>query len=457
MLEQYLGPEVFRQGIHEYLERHRYGNAETSDLWDALESASGQPVRAVMDSWVFRAGYPLIRAELSPDGQAVTLSQRQFRYQEGGDGQWRVPVVVGTHRSDGSQASQTVLLEETPLTIAVPDDIAWLTVNQGGWGFYRVAYDPQLWERITQALDEMTAVERFSLVDDVWNAVLAHEVPLIHAVRLWRMLGGEQDPDVWGSVFRSMALLDKMADDDERTLLQRLIREVAQPVFDKLTWESSPGEDVRRGRLRGLMIRLLGTLGADPAVRKEARDRLLAHIHGATPMPPELLTPATEVVAVSGGPADWDLIYRQFKKATTPQDETRYLFALAQFTAPALVERTLQLYRSSEVRIQDGVLAIGQILANRQASRATWDMIEKHWDEILAKYPKVMVQYITSPISSIVEEELAGRTVAWLDTHPVEEVARQIDQAKEFQRVNRAFARRVTGQMATLLEASGPA
>ena len=45
MLEQYLGEERFRQGVGHYLRQHAYGNTETSDLWDAIEETSGQPVR----------------------------------------------------------------------------------------------------------------------------------------------------------------------------------------------------------------------------------------------------------------------------------------------------------------------------------------------------------------------------------------------------------------------------
>ena len=39
------GPELFRDGFRRYLATHAYGNTETHELWDALESASGQPVR----------------------------------------------------------------------------------------------------------------------------------------------------------------------------------------------------------------------------------------------------------------------------------------------------------------------------------------------------------------------------------------------------------------------------
>ena len=36
MLEQHIGPTVFRDGVRDYLRAHAYGNADTKDLWVSL-------------------------------------------------------------------------------------------------------------------------------------------------------------------------------------------------------------------------------------------------------------------------------------------------------------------------------------------------------------------------------------------------------------------------------------
>jgi len=74
MLEQYLGEEVFRDGIRLYLKKHSYANAITTDLWDALEENSGQPVRNVMDTWILQGGVPLVTLE------AGRVTQQPFSY-----------------------------------------------------------------------------------------------------------------------------------------------------------------------------------------------------------------------------------------------------------------------------------------------------------------------------------------------------------------------------------------
>jgi hypothetical protein len=81
MLERYLGAEPFRAGIRRYLEAHRFGNTETADLWDAIEEASGEPVRDIMDTWILQGGFPLVTTTDSPAAPgrgSLTLSQEPF-------------------------------------------------------------------------------------------------------------------------------------------------------------------------------------------------------------------------------------------------------------------------------------------------------------------------------------------------------------------------------------------
>lgn len=459
MLEQYLGPDVFRRGITEYLTRHRYGNTETGDLWDALEAVSGEPVRVMMDSWVFQGGYPLVHAAVAEDGRAITLTQRQFRYQGRHDGVWQVPVVCGIRRSDGGGAAVSALLGREALRVPLEDGWTSVVVNQGGYGFYRVAYDPALWERLMPVIADLTPLERLGLTDDVWAAVLADAVPLPQAVRLWRALKDVPDPDLWSMVFRHLTLLEALADDDERSVVQSLVREVARPLWEGLSWEPPVGENVRQGRLRAVLLRMLGTIGADPSVQAEAKRRFAAHVAQQTTIAPELLTAVAEVVAASGGEPDWHRLHEAFVGASTPQDQTRYLYALANVGDPSLVARTLALYMSSAVRVQDSAGALGWALRNRHAQRATWDLVEARWEEITRKYPPAMLQALVSPLATVMDEPLAERMTAWLDAHPIPELVRPLAQAKELQSIHRALAGRLRGRLASWLAAaphSGP-
>jgi puromycin-sensitive aminopeptidase len=174
-----------------------------------------------------------------------------------------------------------------------------------------------------------------------------------------------------------------------------------------------------------------------------------AYWAGTASVPPELLTPLAELVALVGGASEWEEMYRQFQTAKTPQDEKRYLYALAAFREPALIDRTLTLYQSSEVKTQDGAIALGQALANRHARAKVWQIVEDRWDALVEKYPK-MIDFIVSPVGAVVDEPLASRMQNWLKGHPVPQAERHIRQTLEFQEVNRGLSARVRDQLATL-------
>src|SRR5207247_841944 len=117
MLEQFLGEETFRRGVGAYLRKHAFGNARNSDLWAALGEASGQPVNAIMDTWIHQPGYPLIRVEAQPAGEETELGFRQERFlydppadaPQAGNERWQVPILYRAGRPGGTQAGNLLL------------------------------------------------------------------------------------------------------------------------------------------------------------------------------------------------------------------------------------------------------------------------------------------------------------------------------------------------------------
>ncbi|HEX8803412.1 MAG TPA: M1 family metallopeptidase, partial [Acidimicrobiales bacterium] len=170
MLEQYLGADRFRDGIRRYMARHQFGNTETSDLWDALEAETGEPVRRIAESWIFQGGFPEVAVEAAGPS-ALRFGQRRFRYGGEDDGsRWAVPVVVrhggGPGGADGGATVDRVLLEGDATDLALDGGPGWAVANAGAHGFYRVRYTPDLLAALLDRLDALAPLERYTLVDD---------------------------------------------------------------------------------------------------------------------------------------------------------------------------------------------------------------------------------------------------------------------------------------------------
>lgn len=77
----WLGEETMKKGYNKYLSDNKFGTACSSDLWDALEWASGKPVAKVMTGWVKSKGYPMVSAMiLNKNSTSLTLKMIQKRF-----------------------------------------------------------------------------------------------------------------------------------------------------------------------------------------------------------------------------------------------------------------------------------------------------------------------------------------------------------------------------------------
>jgi puromycin-sensitive aminopeptidase len=450
MLEQYLGPEPFRQGISSYLNEHRFGNTETTDLWDAIEAASGEPARAVMDSWIYQGGYPLVSAETSEDRRTVNLNQRRFLYSGDDDTKPRWQVPINLRYSTGGQVERTrILLSDETTSVQLSGPADWVVLNDGAWGFYRVRYEASLLRDLTAVmLGELGPLERLTLISDTWAAVLAGHSPLSDFLQMISLLQDETDPDVWGAVLEPLGLLDRIISDEQRPVLQAFVRRVAGPAFARLGWEPAAGEPERVGTVRARLLQALGTLGADPDIRAEAKRRFAVYLQDRTSLAPDLVTAVVSVVAQAGGEEEYTILLEQFRQAATPQDEIRYLYALGASQVPSLLRRTLDMCLAGEIRTQDAPYLVGSLLSSRAGYRLTWEFVTAQWDTLVSRFPSNSIPRMLEGIAGVVDPELAPAIHQFLAAHPIPQGEKQIAQARERLDINVAFGQRVRATLA---------
>ena len=432
MLEQYLGADKFRDGIRLYLRRHEYANAETTDLWDAVEESTKEPARALMDSWIFQAGYPLISVERKKSD--LILSQRIFRYLQDGDNpdrKFHVPVFLRAGTKQG-MVNKTVLLTDQELRIELPEDFDWVVVNAGGHGFYRVRYSSELMTAVKRELQSnLLAVERFNLANDTWATTLAGLTSLTDYLDLIDLFRDETDLNVWSMVIISSHHLHRILDDVQERLFQERIRAVFNPALQRLTWSPKEGETELERQLRGDLINALGTVAEDKACQERARELYAQYEKDPTSVERNLVPALVSIVAHTGTGADYDKFYSRFKNAQTPQEETRYLFALGAFRQPDLIDRTLQMTISGEVRTQNAPYLMRGILLNKNARAKAWSFMKQHWNEMLNKYPDNSIPRMCEGIIGLVTPELEADVREFFSRHPVKQGAKQLEQHLE--------------------------
>jgi puromycin-sensitive aminopeptidase len=437
MLEQYLGTERFRDGVRHYLTINSYGNTETSDLWDAIEAATGEPVRRVMDSWIWRGGYPLVRAALAPDGTSVTLSQRRFLFTGDDDGtRWAVPIHV-RQRAAGQEEEQKLLLDGDEVTVPLVAPDALVVVNAGAHGFFRVEYDSALLGRLAgPALATLSTAERYSLVDDAWASVVAGRLSAEAYARFVRGFADEPDLSVWEILLNGLGWIDRFVEGDTRQRYRTYVRALVAPALERLGWQPSAGEDELTGELRGTLIRALGNLGVDPAAVEQARSLHASALADPSSVQPAVAAAALSVVSANGGEAEYEAGLARYRASHHPQDQRRELMALSEFRDAALFDRTLALALTDDVRTQDAPMLLGRCIAHRDHGVRAWRFVREHWDELNARFPSNLMIRVVEPVPRLTRPQEQADVAAFLAEHPLPQAAKRVEQVLERQGVN---------------------
>lgn len=73
MLRRAVGDEIFWNALNVYLNEYKFKAVETADLQRVFERVSGQNLQWFFDQWVYKAGFPMLKADYVYDNKTGTL------------------------------------------------------------------------------------------------------------------------------------------------------------------------------------------------------------------------------------------------------------------------------------------------------------------------------------------------------------------------------------------------
>ncbi len=303
-------------------------------------------------------------------------------------------------------------------------------------------------------LGDLTTLERFNLVADQWAAVVAGHGELADFLSLAAALESERDPDVWGQVTHTLGFMDRALPEGVLPQLAEYTRALVGPVFSSLGWQAAPEDSERLRALRSQLVSTLGVVGADPAVRAECRRMHTEYLQGRSELDPDLAPAIVATVASFGGPVEYEAFMSRYSNPSTPQEEVRYLYALAAFSDQDLGERTFDFART-KVRVQYTSTLITFLLANRSIGSAIWQRVTDNWDDLIEKIPEMLVSRMLDGVRFLCRDpQLTDEIVSFLDEHHIASGQRSVDQTVERLVINSTLAARLAETAGPILAAA---
>ena len=370
MLHGYLGANDFKEGLRHYLKQHEYGNAVTSDLWAALEKASGKPVRKFMHAWTTLPGFPLV--SYTQHGQTAKLSQQRFytkRPDKPDNQHWPVPILGSAKGADSFNTAEASLKAKQPAKI-----------NVGQSGFYRTLYDTESLKAITAKLPELEPLDRLGLLADSFEIAKAGMSSAADSLALLSAYGSEDNAAVWDIIAAAISDVKRVMDDETvRAALKPFVRELTAQQLARLGWEEAKSDSHFDKLLRPTILGLSASAD-EPDVVKGCLERFNS-AKDIEAVPADLRGVVfTTAARVAGDEAVFDKLFDFHNNTGNSEDRTTLAAALTAFEAPKLIEKALSQIMTKNVRRQDAMYWLAYSFMNRYAKRTAWDWMRVNWE-----------------------------------------------------------------------------
>jgi aminopeptidase N/puromycin-sensitive aminopeptidase len=381
MVENYVGEETFRLGVHNYLAAHLYANATAKDFWREQTVTSGKPVDKVMSSLVIQPGVPLLN--FTADGNsAIGIKQSRFFSDPTTNTQsaqtWTLPVCFKTA---GKPAC--VLLGSADQRFKVSAS-KFPFANAGAKGYYRSSYPKAIYQDILARAETLTPEERIILIGDQWALMRSGAATVGDNLNLAAALRNDPDPVVLGKALTTIGeIADRIATDNERMDLRVWIRKQFTPVYRALG-PAPAGNNIEpqnKQQMRALLFVALGD-AKDPAVMAEARALANTYIANQTSVSPSLAPYALYVAATNGDAELYDKLLMLRASSPDPEVQATSLFLTTHFTDSALIARTLDSVAVGKMRNRDGATMLAILVRSRDTRDQAWNYVTRNWDRI---------------------------------------------------------------------------
>lgn len=379
MLNEYIGEKTFRNGLRIYMQRHKYSNTTTQDLWNALSEASGKDIGAFMNAWITKPGHPIITCNAK--GDELTLHQQRFyanpNNADPNDASlWPAPILCDSL----PDADILAIKQKTFTAKAAPYHL----INKGGTGFYHTKYDAATMQAIAAAVSDgkLSVTDRQRLLMDAYALNRAGAVPTVQTLQLLDHYTNEANYAVWLGMNAALNAARILVNEDAhlKPHVRRFVADVSRSQYERLGWDLISGESHFDALLRPFALANMA-YSRDPEVEQKC-----VELFNAAKQPEDLLSDTRSIiysVAVRKNEAPAVKKLLNWYATTQSADERINICAgLSNARDPQQIQELLALITSKTVKLQDAYYWFVYFFRSHHARQAAWQWMQDNWQWI---------------------------------------------------------------------------
>lgn len=402
MLSSQLGEETFILGVSRYLKTHAYGNATTSDLWEALHYVSGVDVKLFMENWIRKIGFPVLTVKEEQD--AIKVKQDRFLSSgsikpEENETLWWIPLAVSSGSSPNDLTIESFDSKVTSLSKSLIVD-GFYKLNKNQVGFYRVNYDSdKLLKFGSKSIQsKLTIRDRIGLVADA-TATAAAGLSSTTGVLVFleELAKSERDYYVWLEILKAVDVISiawGCNSSVAKGLTQfkaDLIQSCLQDNFP--SWELVDSDNDVSLLYQAIMFSAAGSAGVEWIV-KESKDRFNRWIE-SNKTDNSIISPGLKQTVFNtvlqhskGDELDrfFNAIVDELTNPSTIDAKELAVNAFGSLKDEKYILKVYEIFGQDKIAVQDAHFLLDGMAANAVSRQMNWQYIKTSWDKLHARF-----------------------------------------------------------------------
>ena len=370
MVRKLIGEEAFRAGLKSYFEKFAYKNTVGNDLWQELESASGQPIVNLMNAWISQPGLPVV--SVSSSHNTAILSQERFFIGEHqpSDALWPIPLFA-------NQPLDVKILNQKETTVSIEKP---LQLNCGLSAHFVTKYDESTREYLLKNITELPTLDKICILQDATILARAGFENSASLLPLALSLKTETNEKVFGMAAGALTELRKFVDDNDtaRDSLKKISGEFARATFEELGWDekASESDDDRERRTTALSLMMYSE---DEEVLNEAKTRFDSNKLEDLPTEIRALIISANVRHFET-PEMIENLFSAYKNTPSNDLQNDIAIGLTSTKNSETAEKILANIKDSNViRPQDASRWFVYLIRTRESRQIAWNWLKENW------------------------------------------------------------------------------
>ncbi|KIW12561.1 hypothetical protein PV08_09838 [Exophiala spinifera] len=453
MLASYLGKGPFLKGIAAYLESRLYGNATSDDLWRALSQESGVDVAGLMDSWIHRAGFPLIN--VVPALDSVELSQRPFirKATIDKDSLWHIPIGLDAqkHTGDWKRLCTKSIMIKTP---------AVSKINHDHTGFYRTHYPSEYLLSILQMRQSLSSEDKVGILADMRALVFAGSRPVGDLMAILPAFKTERDCFVWSQVKKAISLILSGISNDIQAVaaVKAYSQQLLSEVKSEISW-TGQAESYVNGEFEKNIIQL-SAMADDEDVVREVKCRFRSWKsgdHGSINR--NLQAPIFGISVAKGGEEEYLDVKAEYIRNQSIDGREICIAAMGRTSISTMARDFLDFTFLSEDNIPlQNVHFVAIALANGPCSSVLWEYTKENWETVykrLSTNSVALTLFIESGLSCFDELAVEKDIADFFAAQDIPGIENPLQVVSDHIKMNAAYKTRAASEIRPWLQANG--